>query len=477
MADDGQNKGSWRRAGRARAPRHVVGGSLAGLLAAHVLAEHAGRVTIVERDRLPQSPEPRPGVPQGRHAHVLLEGGQLALEALLPGFMDELRASGAPRLGQPSDMVGWQNGGWFRRTEPSSYIYTGSRGQIEHLVRERVLANPAITTVTSTEAVGLLGDASRVGACCCARAARAPAPSDRSRKCSEPTWCSTPRDAVRAPRSGCRRSAPSPRRRRPSTRVSPTPPASTTTRATTSAPILSVTTSSPNPSQVCGGGVLPLEDGRDLVICRAYAATNRPRTRRGRGVRGPFPHPFIHDWMREAEPDTPPFGFRQTSNLRRRYDRPGRRPAGFLATGDALCTFNPIYGQGMAVAAMSAVALRGALTHPRRTPTTRHVQQALFEASRQAWDISAGADKKMPGAVGNAVSTRAADRVAGWYLARVQQRYPGDPVVGPAFRSVLTLTSPLTTLFAGKRLARSVLFGPVPATPSEPPMTREPGSG
>ncbi|MFF3399955.1 FAD-dependent oxidoreductase [Streptomyces sp. NPDC002659] len=478
MADDGRNKGSWRRGAGARG-RHVavIGGSLAGLLAAHVLAEHADTVTIVERDRLPQSPEPRPGVPQGRHAHVLLEGGQLALEALLPGFMDELRASGAPRLGQPSDMVQWQSGRWFRRTEPTSYIYTGSRGQIEHLVRERVLANPAITTVTSTEAVGLLGDASRV------RGVLLRPRGEGARAVGQEPHVLEADLVLDASGRGSRAS-------QWLSAIGAEPPEEETidTGLAYASRIYHNKSDNlgsdslgyyvfPNPSQVCGGGVLPLEDGRHLVILSGVRGDEPPTDEEGfEAFAARFPHPFIHDWMREAEPDTPPFGFRQTSNLRRRYDRPGRRPAGFLATGDALCTFNPIYGQGMAVAAMSAVALRGALTHPRRTPTTRHVQQALFEASRQAWDISAGADKKMPGAVGNAVSTRAADRVAGWYLARVQQRYPGDPVVGPAFRSVLTLTAPLTTLFA-PRVARSVLLGPVPATPSEPPMTREPGSG
>jgi hypothetical protein len=100
------------------------------------------------------------------------------------------------------------------------------------------------------------------------------------------------------------------------------------------------------------------------------------------------------------------------------------------------------------------------------------VQRALLTASRQAWDISAGADRKMPGAVGNAVAAGPADSVADWYLQRVQERYAGDAVVGRAFRSVLTLSAPVTTLFA-PRVARAVLFRPPAPTPTEPPATPE----
>ncbi len=126
----------------------------------------------------------------------------------------------------------------------------------------------------------------------------------------------------------------------------------------------------------------------------------------------------------------------------------------------------------MAVAAMSAVALRDTLADPRRTPSTRRVQRALLAASRQAWDISAGADRAMPGAIGNALDAGPADRVAGWYLRRVQQRAPGDPVVGRAFRAVLTLSEPVAALFAPP-VARAVLFGPPAPTPAEPPTEPE----
>ncbi|NKY14127.1 NAD-binding protein, partial [Streptomyces somaliensis] len=149
--------GSGGGAGPAGGARHavVIGGSVAGLLAARVLADHAERVTVVERDRYPAGVEPRAGVPQGRHLHVLLEGGQYAMESLLPGVVEELLAGGAPRLGMPEDVVQWEAGSWHRRTGAAVHIITASRPMVEQVVRRRVLADPRIAAVQGTEAVGL----------------------------------------------------------------------------------------------------------------------------------------------------------------------------------------------------------------------------------------------------------------------------------------------------------------------------------
>ncbi|MFE5813804.1 FAD-dependent oxidoreductase [Streptomyces sp. NPDC056479] len=447
-----------------------MGGSLAGLLAAHVLAGHADRVTVVERDRFPEGAEPRSGVPHGRHPHVLLEGGQMAMESLLPGFVAELGAAGAPRVGMPSDMVLWQKGRWFRRVPATTHIYTGSRAQLEELVRRRVLANPVISTMEGTDAVGLLGDASRV---------RGVLLRDRSgdargeqRAVEADLVVDASGSGSKAPEWLTEIGAEAPHEETIDTGLAY---ASRVYRGRSG--VLDGDTTGyyvyPNPDQVHAGGALPLEDGSHLVIVSGLRGDEPPRgddefvTYAKR-----LPHPPLHRWLDEAEPLTSAFGYRRTANARRRYDLPGRRPAGFLAVGDALCIFNPIYGQGMAVAAMNAVALRDALADPRRTPTTRRVQRELLASSRQAWDISAGADRKMPGAVGNAVDGGPADRFADWYLGRVQECAPGDPVVGRAFRAVLVLAAPVSALFAPP-VARAVLFRQPAPSPTEPPETRE----
>ncbi|MFF5427870.1 MULTISPECIES: FAD-dependent oxidoreductase [unclassified Streptomyces] len=454
-----------------RGTRHavVIGGSLAGLLAARVLAEHAEKVTVVERDRVPDGPEARPGVPQGRHLHVLIAGGQQALDELLPGFTDELRALGAPKVGVPEDMVQWQSGRWFRRTPATAHFYSGPRPQLEWLVRQRVLADPRVELLQGTETVGLTGDASRVrgvrlrergaGPDAGVRTLEADLVVDASgRSTKAPDWLAD--IGAEAPHEETLDTGLA-----YGTRVYKAP-ADFDTDALGYYIV-------PGPAQTYGAVVLPLGDGHHLVTLSGLRGEEPPTDESGfEEYAKRLPHPVISEWIARAEPVSPVHGFRRTANVRRRYDRPGRRPAGFLATGDALCAFNPIYGQGMAVAAMSAVALRRALSDPRRTPTTRTVQKALLGASRQAWDISAGADKKMPGALGDAARPGPLDRAVGWYLRRVQERAAGDPVVGGAFRRALTLAEPLTALFA-PRVARAVLLGPVHPTPAEPPLRRD----
>src|SRR6516225_5578555 len=73
----------------------VVGGSMAGMLAARILADHFDAVTLLERDRFPETPAARKGLPQGRHAHALLRRGRGSMERLLPGMTGELVRAGA----------------------------------------------------------------------------------------------------------------------------------------------------------------------------------------------------------------------------------------------------------------------------------------------------------------------------------------------------------------------------------------------
>src|SRR4051812_18541697 len=93
----------------------VIGGSLAGLLAARVLADSFDRVTVLERDRYPADPGPRKGLPQARHLHVLLARGQCVIERLFPGFRDEVVAHGATLIDAAGDLAWLTPAGWGPR--------------------------------------------------------------------------------------------------------------------------------------------------------------------------------------------------------------------------------------------------------------------------------------------------------------------------------------------------------------------------
>src|ERR1700749_4619635 len=96
----------------------VIGASMAGLLAARALCETFDRVIVVERDLLPDHASDRRGVPQGKHVHVLLAGGLVALKALFAGFDADLLAAGALGSDVQSDIHWWVNG-WLVKPEPS----------------------------------------------------------------------------------------------------------------------------------------------------------------------------------------------------------------------------------------------------------------------------------------------------------------------------------------------------------------------
>src|SRR5262245_16127335 len=103
--------------GRSRIGRHavVIGGGIAGLLAARVLVSHFEQVTVLERDALEDAPDPRKGTPQARHVHGLLDRGRSILEQLFPGILDELIAGGSTCMDTSRDVAWYHAGCWKLR--------------------------------------------------------------------------------------------------------------------------------------------------------------------------------------------------------------------------------------------------------------------------------------------------------------------------------------------------------------------------
>ncbi|MBR8841032.1 MAG: hypothetical protein DSM106950_45535 [Stigonema ocellatum SAG 48.90 = DSM 106950] len=139
----------------------VIGGSIAALLAAQVLTQYFNRVTIIERDRLSDQPEQRPGVPQAHHLHVLLKRGLEIIEQLFPGIQTELAASGALAINVSADYLWFGTAGLVPRYSSDVKIYSFSRNLLESIIRHRVATNNRIVFLQGGHVTSVLSNPSK----------------------------------------------------------------------------------------------------------------------------------------------------------------------------------------------------------------------------------------------------------------------------------------------------------------------------
>lgn len=369
----------------------VLGASMAGTLAAHVLARHAETVTVVERDELPEEARHRKGVPQGRHAHLLWSNGARLIEDLLPGTTDRLLAAGARRLGFPEDLVTLTGQGWQHRFPATQFALLASRPLLDLTVRQEALTRRNITVLQRTEAVDLTGDAGRVTGVVVRdidsgrrTALEADLVIDATGRGSRlKQWLAAlgvpalEEDVVDAGVAYA-------------TRLFQAPPG-----ATTRFPAVNIAADDNVREPGRFGVVYPIEGGRWIVTLSCTRGARLPSTEEeflpfARDLR----HPVIADLLRDAEPLTPLYGSRSAANRRLYPERLDRWPDGLLVLGDSLTAFNPIYGHGMSSAARCAVTLDRELGQgaPSGPGDGHRIQKAIGAAVDDPWILAASKD-------------------------------------------------------------------------------------
>jgi 2-polyprenyl-6-methoxyphenol hydroxylase-like FAD-dependent oxidoreductase len=337
----------------------VIGAGMGGLAAAAVLADHFEHVTVVERDAISHEALPRPGTPQSYHPHGLLKGGLDALCTLFPGFELDLCQAGAVRVRLNLDGLEEIPGHepHFPRRDFGWTGYGMSRPLIEFVTRRRLSQIDNVTLRDNCRAVEILaGDDGEVAAVRCQSA-------DGAIETIEADI------VVDASARGALTLAflkTTGRVQPEQTRVGIDMSYASTTFAVPQGhrDWKMILTFPDMPVSTGAGYVMPIEGERWMVIIGAWHETLRPLTgdafvELARGLRTST----VYDAIKDARRLDKIHRFSLPESCWQHYDRLKAFPGGLLPIGDAVCRFNPIYGQGMAVAVQEASVLRGLLLH------------------------------------------------------------------------------------------------------------------
>lgn len=439
----------------------VLGSSMGGLLAARVLADRYAEVLLVDRDQVIGAAGYRPGVPHGRHAHGLVARGGQILESQFPGLTEDLRAVGVIPGDFSGDIRWCVNGQRMKPSQSGLVSLPAGRPVLEHRVRERVQALPNVRFMQGYDIVGLVTtpDRSRVTG---ARVQKRAEGSTEEIVLADLVLDVTGRGS-RTPAWLAELGYQRPEEDRVKLDLAYT----TQHFRLRSDPFGTDQAIIPAPTPANPRGAffypLPGDEGRVELSLTGLLGDHAPTDPEGfLAFARSLPVPEIYQAVRDAEPLDDPVMFKFPASVRRRYERLTRFPAGYLVMGDAVCSFNPLYAQGMTVAALQSLVLGEQLRQGE--PEPRAFFQAIARAIDSPWDFTVGADLGYPGVQGKRTLKI---RFANAYVARLQAAAVRDSRLTDAFIRVAGLIDPPTALMRPGLMLRVLRQGrPDPVAPS-----------
>jgi 2-polyprenyl-6-methoxyphenol hydroxylase-like FAD-dependent oxidoreductase len=434
------SQGSMGNGKAARAARHghavVIGAGIAGLLTARVLADCFDQVTLIERDTLTGLAAHRPGVPQDRHVHGLLARGGLVIEELFPGIGRELAEEGAPIIDFCRDLHFQLPAGAPARTTSGIIAQPASRPFFEAVLRRRVVGLEQVEVRDGCRVTGLLTAPDR---------SRITGIRYRPTRHAQDDVAETALPADFVVDAGGRSSKvpawlaelgyPQPREEEVDAGISY---ASRILRPTPDSPDDFVgifePIVGPDPGRGC---VVTSIENHQILITLQFLHQRPPRT--------DAEYTAFMESVR-SDPISATSGYDAAAEIHHYSRTTSRRvrhrlrdwPDRLICVGDAVCCFNPVYGQGMTVAAIQAASLRDHLAGRRDlTGFARQHQRRLARLARGPWLLASTADR----ALQDGSTAPFAVRASNWYLTRVQELIPTQPAAFLRFARVMNMVA------------------------------------
>lgn len=410
----------------------VIGASVGGLLAARALADFYTAVTVLERDRFPLDDTARKGVPQGNHTHGLLARGAEVFESFFPGYIHEVVTQSGGLLGDIAHDVRWMGHNVELAATRSELIgLAASRPVLEGHLRRRLSSMPNVRIIERCSVRSLVSDAERKGitgvsvvidgepredVCADLVVAATGRGSPVGRWLEQLGYAPAESEKIEIGMSYTTRKY----RRRPSDLGGKLG--------------LIVAGSAPT----WRNGVLLAQEGdRWTVSTGGFLGDDAPDDDAGfLAYLATLPTREIHDVVARSEPLTDYHRYRYTASVRMRYEKLARFPDNLLVFGDALCSFNPIYGQGMSVAAQEALLLQQCLRDG-ADGLARRFFAAAEKIVDVPWNITVGNDLRHPRVEGSRTPLR---RFINWYIGKLHLAATGDGTLTRAFLNVANLT-------------------------------------
>ncbi|MFK7693546.1 FAD-dependent oxidoreductase [Paenibacillus sp. HJGM_3] len=427
----------------------VIGSGIAGLCTAQVLCRYFEDVTLLERGAEPHDKQPRKEVPQGYHLHALLKGGEQALEQLFPGIIQAMMEDGSTRINGSKDLKWFHHGVWKKRFEGEIFVHLQSRPFLEKHIRLLVEKNPnlrihynkmalqpifdenqniilgvqtkeAVSSQTTDLYADLVIDASGYGS--------------RFHQWFQMNNYHEPEVKVKI--DLCY--------------VSQIYHLNATQRDWST---LLVYPSAPK--EKIGGAVCRIEGDRHIFTLFGYdnelAHSDLDEAQNIIEFTKKLPHTMIYNELQDAKPLSEVKVHKVPYIVRHHYEKVKNLPQRFLFIGDAFCRFDPVFGQGMSVAAMEALVLDDCLqrdwkeTKEISTRLTKRFYRNISKVIDPVWNMIMIEDFRYHHVVGKKPLGLA---LLQWYTRRIFHRSSQNTEIYNAFLNVMNLLRPVSTLFS-----------------------------